>query len=129
MELLDRGSMIIIDDAFNSNPAGAAAAIKTLSLFDAVKIIVTPGMIELGEKSDELNAELGARAAAVCDYVVAVGERQAKPIVKGAKDAGYPAEKIHVAKTFNDAMDFVRNIDAGGRKKVVLLENDLPDNF
>lgn len=129
MELLDRGNMIIIDDAFNSNPAGAAAALRTLSLFDAVKIIVTPGMIELGEKSEELNAELGKNAAAVCDYVVAVGEKQAKPIVRGAKESGYPKEKIHVAKTFSDAMEFVRSIDAGGRKKVVLLENDLPDNF
>ncbi|MBR5539685.1 MAG: UDP-N-acetylmuramoyl-tripeptide--D-alanyl-D-alanine ligase [Clostridia bacterium] len=129
MELLDRGNTVIIDDAFNSNPAGANAALKTLSLFDAVKIIVTPGMIELGEKSDELNAELGARAAAVCDYIVAVGERQAKPIVKGALDAGYSKDKIYVAKTFNDGMEFVRNINSNGQKKVVLLENDLPDNF
>ncbi len=129
MELLDRGNMIIIDNAFNSNPAGARAALKTVSLFDAVKIIVTPGMIELGEKSDELNARLGADAAAVCDYIVTVGERQAKPILKGAVESGFAKEKIHVAKTFNDAMEFVRSIDSNGAKKVVLLENDLPDNF
>ena len=129
MELLDRGSMIIVDDAFNSNPHGAAAALDAIALFDAVKIIVTPGMIELGEMSDELNADLGRKAATICDYVVAVGERQAKPIVRGAKETGFPKERIHVAKTFNDAMDFVRSIDTNGRKKVVLLENDLPDNF
>ncbi len=129
MELIDRGGMIIIDDAFNSNPAGAAAALRTVGLFDAVKIIVTPGMIELGEKSDELNGELGKNAAAVCDYIVAVGERQAKPIVSGAKAAGFDESKIHVAKTFNDAMAFVNSINSEGKKKVVLLENDLPDNF
>ena len=103
--------------------------LRTVGLFDAVKIIVTPGMIELGEKSDELNAELGKNSAAVCDYIVAVGERQAKPIVKGAKDAGFDEEKIYVAKTFNDAMAFVNSINSGGKKKVVLLENDLPDNY
>ncbi|MBE6679195.1 MAG: UDP-N-acetylmuramoyl-tripeptide--D-alanyl-D-alanine ligase [Ruminococcaceae bacterium] len=129
MELIDRGGMIIIDDAFNSNPAGAAAALRTVGLFDAVKIIVTPGMIELGEKSDELNAALGKNAAAVCDYIVAVGERQAKPIVSGAKEAGFDENKIYVAKTFNDAMAFVNSINSGTKKKVVLLENDLPDNF
>ena len=129
MELLDRGNMIIIDDAFNSNPAGAAAALRTVALFDAVKIIVTPGMIELGKQSDALNAELGKNAASVCDWIVAVGERQAKPIVKGAKDAGFDKDRIFVAKTFSEAMDFVRAIDADGKKKVVLLENDLPDNF
>lgn len=129
MELIDRGGMIIIDDAFNSNPAGAAAALRTVGLFDAVKIIVTPGMIELGEKSDELNAGLGKNAAAVCDYIVAVGEKQAKPIVKGAMDAGFDESKIHVAKTFTAAMEFVNSINSNGKKKVVLLENDLPDNF
>ena len=129
MELLDRGNMLIIDDAFNSNPAGAAAALRTVALFDAVKIIITPGMIELGAKSDELNAALGKNAASVCDWIVAVGERQAKPIVKGAKDAGFDKDHIHVAKTFTEAMDFVRAIDPQGKKKVVLLENDLPDNF
>lgn len=129
MELIDRGGMIIIDDAFNSNPAGAAAALRTVGLFDAVKMIVTPGMIELGERSDELNAELGANAAAVCDYIVAVGEKQAKPIVKGAKDAGFDDSRIHVAKTFTAAMEFVNSVNSNGKKKVVLLENDLPDNF
>ena len=129
MELIDRGGMIIIDDAFNSNPAGAAAALRTVGLFDAVKIIVTPGMIELGDKSDELNASLGANAAAVCDYIVAVGEKQAKPIVKGAKEAGFDDSKIFVAKTFTEGMSFVNSINSEGRKKVVLLENDLPDNF
>ncbi len=130
MELIDRGGMIIIDDAFNSNPAGAAAALRTVKLFeDAIKIIVTPGMIELGEKSDELNAGLGKAAAEVCDYIVAVGEKQARPIVKGAKNAGFNGEKIHVAKSFTAAMEFVNSINSNGKKKVVLLENDLPDNF
>ena len=128
MELLDRGNTVIIDDAFNANPAGAAAALRTVALFDAVKIIITPGMIELGEKSDELNAALGANAASVCDYIVAVGEKQAKPIVKGAKDAGFDEDRIYVAKTFAEAMAFANGVEQG-KKKVILLENDLPDNF
>lgn len=128
MELLDRGGTVIIDDAFNSNPAGAMAALRTVALFDAVKIIVTPGMIELGAKEEELNAALGANAAAVCDYIVCVGEKQAKPIVKGAKDAGFDKDRIYVAKTFAEAMAFVNGVEQG-KKKVVLLENDLPDNF
>ena len=128
MELLDRGAITIIDDAFNSNPAGAAAALETLGRFDAMRIIVTPGMIELGDREDALNAELGARAAAVCDVIVAVGEKQAKPILRGAREAGADEKKLYTAKNFADAMRYVYALD-GGRKKVVLLENDLPDNF
>ena len=129
MELLDRGAVTIIDDAFNSNPAGAAAALETLGRFDAMRIIVTPGMIELGDRTEALNAELGARAAAVCDCIVAVGEKQAKPILRGAREAGADEKKLCTAKSFADAMRYVYALDAGGRKKVVLLENDLPDNF
>lgn len=129
MELLDRGAVTIIDDAFNSNPAGAAAALETLGRFDAMRIIVTPGMIELGDRTDALNAELGARAAAVCDCIVAVGEKQAKPILRGAREAGADEKNLYTAKNFADAMRYVSALDAGGRKKVVLLENDLPDNF
>ena len=130
MELIDRGPILIIDDAFNSNPAGAKAALETVALFgDAMKIIVTPGMIELGEKEAECNAELGREAAAVCDRIVLVGEKQTRPIARGALEAGFEKEKIFVAKTIGEAMDFVYGLNAGGEKKVVLLENDLPDNF
>ncbi len=130
MELLDRGSVLIIDDAFNSNPSGAKAALDTVALFeDAMKIIVTPGMIELGEKEEACNRALGGEAAAVCDRIVLVGEKQTRPIARGALDAGFKKDKIFVAKTIDEAMNFVYGLDAGGRKKVVLLENDLPDNF
>lgn len=130
MELIDRGPILIIDDAFNSNPAGARAALETVALFgDAMKIIVTPGMIELGEKEAECNAALGREAAAVCDRIVLVGEKQTRPIARGALEAGFKKEKIFVAKTIGEAMDFVYGLNAGGGKKVVLLENDLPDNF
>ena len=130
MELLDRGSVLIIDDAFNSNPSGAKAALDTVALFeDAMKIIVTPGMIELGEKEEACNRALGSEAAAVCDRIVLVGEKQTRPIARGALDAGFKKDKIFVAKTIGEAMNFVYGLDAGGRKKVVLLENDLPDNF
>ena len=130
MELLDRGSVLIIDDAFNSNPSGAKAALDTVALFeDAMKIIVTPGMIELGEKEEACNRALGSEAAAVCDRIVLVGEKQTRPVARGALAAGFKKDKIFVAKTIDEAMNFVYGLDAGGRKKVVLLENDLPDNF
>ena len=61
--------------------------------------------------------------------IVAVGEKQAKPILRGAREAGADEKKLFTAKNFADAMRYVYALDAGGRKKVVLLENDLPDNF
>lgn len=129
MEILDKGSGVtIIDDAFNSNPAGARAALKTLSMFDALRIVATPGMIELGEREYQLNRELGEFAASCCDIAVLVGERQAPPIKEGLLAKGFPENRIIVAKDLNEAMRSAYSIQPG-RKRVILLENDLPDNF
>ena len=128
MELCDRGAYTVIDDAFNSNPAGAAAALDTLSRFDGLKIIVTPGMVELGDKEEELNFDLGVSAAAVCDRIVTVG-RQAAPIAAGAKSVGFDKSKLYAASDLADAMRHVQALDAGGKRKIILLENDLPDNY
>lgn len=129
LQLIKGHSAIIIDDAYNSNPSGAKAALDTLSAFDGVKILVTPGMVELGAKQAELNKVFGTQAAAVCDYVVLVGEKQTEPILAGLLDAGYPREKIFVEHDLKAALKSVENIRTGGAQKIVLLENDLPDNF
>lgn len=128
LEMTEKGALTVIDDAYNSNPAGAKAALDALSYFEDFKILVTPGMVELGEKEEELNAAFGAQAAAVCDYVVLVGEKRAVPIKRGLLEAGYPEEKIFVAPTIGAAMDHVHALGTD-KKKVVLLENDLPDNY
>lgn len=130
LQLLPKGGGVtVIDDAYNSNPAGSKAAIDALALFDGFKVLVTPGMVELGEKQAELNKAFGAYAAKVCDYVVLVGKKQTAPIYAGLQEAGYPADKIYVADALSDAIIRAYGVDAGGAEKVILLENDLPDNF
>ncbi len=128
LQLLENGGMTIIDDAYNSNPNGCRAALKTLALFEDFKVLITPGMVELGNKQDELNHQFGREAAEVCDFVALVGEKQTKPIYEGLTGAGYPAEKIFVAGSFNEAMAKVNSIQSD-KRKIVLLENDLPDNY
>ena len=129
LQLSDKGNMTIIDDAYNSNPNGTKAALEALSLFDGYKILVTPGMVELGSKQDELNREFGSNAADVCDYAVLVGEKQAVPIKAGLLDKNYDESKIYVASNINEALNHVYALNSQGRKKIVLLENDLPDNY
>lgn len=129
LELSERNGVTIIDDAYNSNPSGTKAALEALSLFDGYKVLVTPGMVELGEKQDELNREFGKNAAGVCDYVVLVGQKQAVPIKAGLLDAGYDENKIFVANNIGEALTHVYAVSSKGKKKVILLENDLPDNY
>lgn len=129
LQLLDTGGDICyIDDAYNSNPSGCRAALSVLGLFDACKILVTPGMVELGAKQDELNYEFGTEAAKVCDFIALVGKAQTEPIYRGIIDSGYPAERVFVADGLNEALEKVKACKTD-KKKIVLLENDLPDNY
>ncbi len=128
LQLLDRGQMTIIDDAYNSNPSGAAAALETFALFDACRILITPGMVELGDQQEAYNQKFGVQAAAVCHFVILVGAKQTLPIYHGLRDAGYPSEQIAVVENIHQAMQAAWDVKTTLRK-VVLLENDLPDNY
>lgn len=130
LQLLHNGQNLIIDDAYNSNPNGTKVALETLSFFkDSVKILVTPGMVELGEKQDLYNRRFGEDAAAVCDYIILVGRKQTQSIKAGALSKGFPADRLVVTDGIREAFDEIAKINTGDRQKVTLLENDLPDNF
>ena len=80
------GGVTIIDDSFNSNPVGAKAALEVLTeIGNGKKVLVTPGMIELGEKEYDENKKLGEHAADVCDLVILVGPTRTIPILDGLK--------------------------------------------
>ena len=70
-----------------------------------MKILVTPGMVELGEREYDLNRELGEFAADCCDAAILVGERQAPPIKEGLLKKGYPEDRIYVVKSLDEAKD------------------------
>jgi UDP-N-acetylmuramoyl-tripeptide--D-alanyl-D-alanine ligase len=128
LQLISRDDIIIIDDAYNSNESGAQTALEVLGGFDGFKILVTPGMVELGEEQDRLNRKFGEMAASVCDFVILVGDSVTKSILAGLRGASYPDEKIFAAPGVAQAFEKVAALRAG-RQKVVLIENDLPDNY
>jgi UDP-N-acetylmuramoyl-tripeptide--D-alanyl-D-alanine ligase len=122
------GGVTVIDDAFNSNPHGAAMALDVLGSFTGGRrIVVTPGMIELGAKQERYNRELGAKMASSCDYAIVVGVYNRDAILAGLTDGGFPSESIFVARDFATASTHLRQIVTSG--DVVLYENDLPDTF
>lgn len=122
------GGSLLIDDAYNSNPEGSREAVNVLGSFDGMKkIIVTPGMIELGEKEYEYNYQLGLQMARQCDRIYAVGKNHAKPFVDAANEIGFDSEQLIVAETFARALEDLKKICDSNT--VVLFENDLPDNY
>lgn len=121
------GGLTIIDDAFNSNPVGSAMALDVLAAMTGKRILITPGMIELGDEQYELNKRFGEKAASCCDVAIVVGHYNREAICKGL-DLGHMApEAIHQVDTFAQAQQVLRGIAAAG--DTVLYENDLPDTF
>lgn len=122
------GGVTIIDDAFNSNPSGSKMAVDVLAQFtDGRRIIVTPGMIELGSEQFNLNREFGRNIGRSLDVAIVVGEYNREAIVSGIKDAGFDEKNLHVVASFNEAQARLATLLAKG--DTVLYENDLPDTF
>ena len=119
---------IVIDDAFNSNPVGFRAALDVLREFkDHRKIIITPGMVELGDMEEDENRKIGQVMADVLDLAILVGKKRTLPIYEGLKDKNFDEEKIYRVSSLNEATEVLAKISMPG--DVVLFENDLPDNY
>ena len=86
-------------------------------------------MVELGQKEAELNTVFGTQIAAVCDYAVLIGEKRSEPIMKGLLSAGFDKEKIFVASDVNTGIAKAYSVSPDRSERVILLENDLPDNY
>jgi UDP-N-acetylmuramoyl-tripeptide--D-alanyl-D-alanine ligase len=122
------GGVIVIDDSYNSNPLGAAEALNVLGEFrTGRRMLVAPGMVELGTLHEEKNREFGMQAAKVCDYIFLVGPEQTKPIAEGLQKAGYPQAQYRVCRDLKEATTAMQVMVRAG--DAVLFENDLPDLY
>ena len=128
LELKRLGNFYQIDDAYNSNPVGAENACKVLKMMNGIKVVVTPGMIELGEKEDYYNKEFGRQIAEVADYAILIGEKKTKPIKEGLLESKFDKEKIIVFNDVRDAYPFIGQL-ATKNEVYALFENDLPDIY
>jgi UDP-N-acetylmuramoyl-tripeptide--D-alanyl-D-alanine ligase len=116
----------VIDDTFNSNPAGARTALGLLerAVDGGRKVVVTPGMVELGPRQHEANATFAADSAARADELVIVGRTNRGALLEGS---GKGRASVTVVASRQEAVDWVReNLGPGD---AVLYENDLPDHY
>lgn len=120
------GGFFIIDDTFNSNPAGASRAVELLQATGlGRKVVVTPGMVELGSLQAEANREFARHAAEVAGDILIVGATNRAALKAGARATGDVS--VHFHNTRDEAVAWVReNLQPGD---TVLYENDLPDHY
>jgi UDP-N-acetylmuramoyl-tripeptide--D-alanyl-D-alanine ligase len=116
----------IVDDTFNSNPAGARAALRLLGSLEVEgqRVLVTPGMIELGNTQAAENEAFAEAAADVADTMVIVGRTNERALRAGASKVGL---NVRYAADRPTAVAWIR--EALGARDAVLYENDLPDHY
>ena len=125
------GGFVILDDTYNSNPAGARAALAALARLEPPTgppdgrrtVVVTPGMVELGRRQREENRRF---ATAVCDAatdLVVVGRTNRRALLGGVDGR----VRVTTVATREAAVAWVRSTLQPG--DAVLYENDLPDHY
>ena len=127
LELKKINGITFIDNAFNSNPVGCKLSLDVLAMMDGKRVIVTPGLIDLGPKENDCNYEFGAYMKDRADFAVLVGEKQTAYILKGLKDSGFDLDHILTVSSVKEAFAFIYGTFSSN--DTILLENDLPDAF
>jgi len=127
LEIIKNGTMTIIDDSYNSNPVGFKIALQKLKSIESKnRILITPGMIELGNLQDRENTKAAAQAATVCDHLIIVGQTNRSSLKSGALSAKTKV-KIHLVDSIAQAQQLLPQLTTANT--AVLFENDLADNF
>lgn len=118
----------IINDAYSANPVGVVGSLKALALHTSGRrLLITPGMVELGDLMEAENRKFGEIAAQYASDVILVGAQQTAPIKAGLLSAQFPADRLHVVETLSEAVQWYQsNLKAGD---TVLFINDLPDTY
>ncbi|MBZ0307413.1 MAG: UDP-N-acetylmuramoyl-tripeptide--D-alanyl-D-alanine ligase [Anaerolineae bacterium] len=122
------GGITVIDDSYSANPVGAISALEVLSLYNTGRrIVITPGMVELGHLQEEENYQLGLRLPDYATDIILVGVEQTRPIQRGVYETTFDPNRLLVMDTFEEARAWFQTQIRPG--DTVLFLNDLPDTY
>ena len=122
----DKG-FTIIDDSYNCNVVGYKVAIDVCLKFSNSLIVITPGLVEMGDIEEKENYNFGKYLSGFAKKVVLVGSYGAYNVRLGLLENGFNFNDIIMCKTLDEAKEKLGEIVSEG--DVVLFENDLPDRF
>lgn len=120
--------ILYLKDAYNSNSIGFAAALEVMkSLPGKKRIMMTPGIIELGSEQHAENEQIGKLAAPICDIALIVNEENRNALGAGLRSGGMDSKNIIFCATRQAAFNHLGQLVEKG--DIVLIENDLPDLY
>lgn len=120
--------VLVLDDSYNGNPAGARAVIAFLAgIKGHRRWYVTPGLVEMGTQSDAVHQDIGRQlASGHIKKIILLRTSVTPSIAEGLKSANYTGEIIW----FDDmpsALKALPNLTLPA--DVVLIQNDWPDQY
>ncbi len=120
-----RYGMAVIDDSYNSNEKSFAEAVEYLGKQKKyTRILVTPGLLELGSESSHIHEELGGKLVGKVDLVILVGHNERTKSLEQGIDGKIKVKYIEKTLEF---MQAVRDLKLK-KEPLVLLENDVLEN-
>lgn len=130
LEPIKNGNVVVLDDAYSLNEVGAESALEVLSLYkNYIKVCITPGIVEMGQREFAVNEKYGKKLGETCDYVVIVNKVNEEAIKKGIFASTLKKENVFFAENLEMAKQKLKEIIKEDKKFVVLFGNDLPDNY
>ena len=126
LQVIENGGVTVLDDSYNANVKGAEQAVEVLKSFDGRKIIVTPGIVEMGILEEKANENLGASLVGL-DAIILVGDTLVGAVKSGYLSAGGDKERLQVVPTLRQAQALLAETVQSG--DTVLFLNDLPDVY
>ncbi len=127
LEVKQMQDYTILDDSYNCSVEGYKSALSVLKMYKGKKIIITPGLVELGAEEKEANINFGKAIAEICDICVVVNEANSKEIIEGIRSQENSKTQIIQALNLDDAKIKINEFIEKGC--CILFENDLPDNY
>jgi UDP-N-acetylmuramoyl-tripeptide--D-alanyl-D-alanine ligase len=126
MEIHELGNVVLINDAYNSSPESAEAALRTLVLFAQERggqsWAFLGKMHELGESSADRHADIGTLASELgIDHLVCIGAPE-----YSANLAKSNAMAIHLCANKEAALQLTQEMRAGD---VVLVKASRAEKF
>lgn len=127
LEIVRNDEMIIIDDSYNSNFNGFVDALHVLKMFNGEKILITPGMVELGNLQYEQNFKIGKIIAKCCDKVIIMNKTNKIALKNGIESGKNSNIEVFYADERKTQKEILSKIVV--KNSVILFENDLPDDY
>ena len=127
LQVRKMGEVTLLDDAYNSNPEGAAYALQVLKAMKGKRFLITPGFLDLGKESRQAHITYAKQMKDCADEILLVGEYQTQDIYATLLEEGFPSKQIHVCMTMKEALSSLTSM--AGKGDCALIENDLPDAF